>query len=210
MIYDRYADSNFLKWAEKNLPANAVIIDSGSNIGQFLPYYSLIAPAARVLAFEPAHALVEWIQECVTENKLNVEVIAKGLGDEEMNGFLSDCGEDAVKGLWGEVSTESGEPIRLAVLGKELTLRSIQHVDLWKLDVEGYEIQALQGVADFLKEHRIRALYIEMAVKKDNHRRILDYMTAKGYKAFEVEANGTLAPLFKLRPYQMDALFLPF
>ncbi len=209
MVYDRYADGRFLKWAQRNLSADAVIVDSGSNIGQFLPYYSLIAAKGRILAFEPASALVEWIQECVTANHMNVEVIAKGLGDKEMDGFLSDPGGDAVKGLWGEVVSDSGEPIHLTVLEKELSERGIQHVSLWKLDVEGYEVEALRGAGDVLAEQRIGALYIEMAIKRNNNRRILEYMTANGYRAFEFGANGRITPLTQVRPYQIDALFLP-
>ncbi len=210
MMYDRYADSQFLKWAEQHLPQNAVIVDSGSNIGQFLPYYSLIAPKGTILAFEPGHALAAWISECVSLNKMNnVEVIAKGLGDKEMDAFLSDPGEDEVKGLWNEVSTVSGEPITITELRKELAKRNIQHIDLWKLDVEGYEVEALQGVSEFLDQKKIKALYIEMAIKKDNHKRILDYMTTKGYNGFEIETNGKLVPMLTVRDEQVDALFLP-
>jgi FkbM family methyltransferase len=210
MMYDRYADSQFLKWAERHLPPDAVIIDSGSNIGQFLPYYALIAPKGTILAFEPGRALAAWISECVSLNQLNnVEVIAKGLGDKEMDAFLSDPGEEEVKGLWNEVSTVSGEPIIITTLRTELAKRNIQHIDLWKLDVEGYEVEALQGVSEFLDEKKIKALYIEMAIKKDNHKRILEYMTGKGYKAFEIATNGRLIPMLTVKDEQVDALFLP-
>lgn len=209
MIYDRYADSQFLKWAEKHLTTNAVIVDSGSNIGQFLPYYSTIAPQGKILAFEPGHSLSDWISECVLGNHLPVEVITMGLGDHEMNAFLNNPGDETVRGLWNEISTESGEPISITTLSKELQQRNIQTVDLWKLDVEGYETEALRGAGSYLDEHRIKALYIEMAVKKDNHQRILDLMRGKGYKAFEIESSGKLTPLLQVKPYQIDALFLP-
>jgi FkbM family methyltransferase len=209
MIYDRYADSQFLKWAEKNLPPDAVIVDSGTNIGQFLPYYSRIAPQGKILAFEPSRLLAQWVDECVKENKLNTEVIAKGLGNLEMNAFLNDPGDDTVKGLWNEISTEGGEPVKLTVLRNELKERRISKIDLWKLDVEGYETEALEGAGEYLDDHRIGVLYIEMAVKKNNHQRILDYMRSKGYAAFEIEVNGKLSPLHTVKPYQMDALFMP-
>ena len=209
MIYDRYADSGFLKWTEKNISPDAVIVDSGSNIGQFLPYYSKIAPKATILAFEPANELANWIKECVAKNNLSAEVIAKGLGKEEMKAFLADPGDDAVKGLWNEISTDKGEPIIITTLEKELQQRNILSVDLWKLDVEGYVIEALTGAGKFLDEHRIRSLYIEMAVKKDNHKRILEFMRSKGYEAFEIKNNGRIVQLIEVKPYQTDALFLP-
>lgn len=209
MVYDRYADSNFLKWAEKNIPSDGIIIDSGSNIGQFLPYFSLIVPMGKILAFEPDTELVEWIHNCLQQNEMPVELISAGLGEIQQRAFLQKGGEDFIHGLWSKVSENEGYPISITTLHDELQKRDFKRVALWKLDVEGYEVEALKGAGTWLTEKKIDALYIEMAVKENNHQHIYDFMTKIGYKAYEFDESGRLIPLLKLKDYQIDALFIP-
>lgn len=209
MLYDRYADASFLKWAERNISKDAVIVDSGSNIGQFLPYFSNIARHGKILAFEPGKELGDWVQECLKKNNLKVELFRSGLGNKEFKAFLNSWGDEEIHGLWGQVNEEKGEPINITRLDKVLKDKMIDKVDLWKLDVEGYEIEALEGAGAYLNEKQIKALYIELAIKEDNHTRILKYMLEKGYKPFYFNKFGKLKPLTQLLDEQIDALFLP-
>lgn len=61
---------------------------------------------------------------------------------------------------------------------------------MWKLDVEGYEIPALQGAEAFLKEQRIKAIYAEMI--DENGQRIRDYLTQFGYSCYLFDSKGKI------------------
>ena len=208
MLYDRYADAAFLQWTEKQIPGNGIIVDSGSNIGQFLPYFSKIVPKGKVLAFEPGRELGDWIEACLAENMLPVELIRKGLGSEAFSAFLNSWGEEQIHGLWGQVNEEKGEPIVVERLDAILHERKIDTVDLWKLYVEGYEVQALEGAGDFIANKKIKALYIEMAVKENNHQKIMEFMRKHDYKPYSFNALGKLKPMQDVFDDHMDALFL--
>lgn len=209
MIYDDYADAAFLHWARKNIPSNGVIVDSGSNIGQFLPYFSKIIPDGKILAFEPSPTLCHWIQESIKLNEqLPIQLYQFGLGEMEEAAKLFDYGAEVIHGLWGKISKDQGDPIELIRLDTVLGQQNIQTVDLWKLDVEGFEVEALRGAGKYLEDRRIKHLYIELAIKEDNHIRILDYMEQIGYEPYLFNAGGKLELMQTVNQEQVDALFI--
>jgi Fe-S oxidoreductase len=91
-------------------------------------------------------------------------------------------------------------------LADELAARSIEQVDLWKLDVEGYEIPALQGAQELLKERRIRAIYAELT--GENGQQIRDYLATFDYHCHLFNHNGKLYTPSEL-PAHTNGLFLP-
>lgn len=163
IVYGKYEGAPFLNWARKFLPPNGIVVDSGANIGQMLLYLAQWVPQGKVLAFEPGTKQAEWLAECLAVHPtLPVEIIRCGLGSSPAQLLLDSCGSDFMQGCWARVSETKGEPIQIVRLEDELSARSIETVDLWKLDVEGYEIPALQGAETMLKEQRIRAIYVEL------------------------------------------------
>ncbi|MFN5753998.1 MAG: FkbM family methyltransferase, partial [Pseudanabaena sp.] len=83
--------------------------------------------------------------------------------------------------------------------------RSIEKVDLWKLDVEGYEIPALQGAEDWLKQKKIKAIYAELHGK--NGQNIRDYLNGFGYQCYLF--NKQKLYISPTLPKHTTGLFLP-
>jgi hypothetical protein len=54
----------------------------------------------------------------------------------------------------------------------------LTEVDLWKLDVEGHELAALEGGDSLLEHHRIKALYVE--IERENGYKIREYLNNFG------------------------------
>jgi FkbM family methyltransferase len=207
IVYGKYEGSGFLNWAKAFLPPNGVVVDSGANIGQVLLYLSLWLTQGKVLAFEPGKEQADWLEECLVVHKnLPVEVIRLGLGASPAKLYLNNVGPGTVHGAWSQVSETDGESIRVVRLADELAARSIERVDLWKLDVEGYEIPALQGVESWLKEHRIRAIYAELA--NENGLKIRNYLEQFGYQCYLFSDRGKLFSPSQL-PNHTNGLFLP-
>lgn len=207
IVYGKYEGGSFLDWAKDFLRPDALIVDSGANIGQMLLYLAQWIPQGKVLAFEPGKAQADWLQECLQVNAtLPVEIIRCGLGASPADLFLNNVGPPQVHGGWSQVSEFEGESIRVVRLEDELAARSLEAVDLWKLDVEGYEVPALQGAEELLKEHRIAALYVELT--GDNGRRVCDYLSRFGYRCHLFDRRGRPV-LASTLPKHTNGLFLP-
>lgn len=207
IVYGKYEGSPFLDWAREFLPPDGVVVDSGANIGQMLLYLAQWVPRGRVLAFEPGREQAAWLAECLrVHDGLPVELIKRGLGASPGRVFLKNLGSENIHGAWSQVSEDEGEPIEIARLADELKARSIEKVDLWKLDVEGYEVPALRGAEELLAGRRIRALYVEMVGA--NGIAIRDYLAELGYRGHLFDQRGRLTPLDR-PPQHTNGLFLP-
>jgi len=181
-----YYDPAFLPWAKNFLPQDGVVVESGANIGQMTMYLGQYVPKGRLFDFEPGTRQADWLTECVENNRKylpSVEIHRVGLGAVSERLFLRSVGEEITHGGQMQVDELEGEPIELVRLEDFLNQRNVDHVDIWKLDVEGHEIPALEGAGAFLKEKRIRALYVELT--GENGLRIREYLSKLGYQCYQ-------------------------
>ena len=214
IVYGKYEGAAFLNWARQFLPPNGVVIDSGANIGQMLLYLAQWVPQGKVLAFEPATKQADWLAECLAANPtLPVELIRCGLGASASQVRLASFGSEGLHSCWARVTETEGEPIQIVRLEDELSSRCIEEVDLWKLDVEGYEILAMQGVETLIKEQQIRAIYAELTSANNHGQAVIDYLRQFGYQCYFFEENGKLYDPLKQTDFQVpdwiNGLFLP-
>lgn len=206
IVYGNYEGSHFLNWAREYLPSNGIVIDSGANIGQMLLYLAQWLPQGKLLAFEPGREQAQWLQECLQVHpELPVEVVQLGLGSAPAQLRLQNLGPTHIHGAWNQISETEGETITIVRLADELAARGLNRIDLWKLDVEGYEIPALQGAEELLKEQRFGAIYAELA--GDNGERIRDYLADFGYRGYLFDSQGKLYLPSEL-PEHTNGLFL--
>ena len=206
IVYGKYEGSHFLKWAKDFLPPDGVVVDSGANIGQMVLYLSQYVPDGQVFAFEPGVHQADWLEECLAVHRhLPVRLERSALGDSDGTAFLRSCGPEHSHGSWNQVADE-GQAIRMVRLSHFLSDNSVERVDLWKLDVEGYEVVALKGAEEWLGSHRIRALWIETV--GENGERIRRFLEPLGYRPFLFETCGK-PKAAALLPEHGNALFLP-
>ncbi len=216
IVYGLY-DPPFLKWAKGFLPKNGIVVDSGANIGQTVMYLGQYVTRGKLFAFEPGEKQANWLEECVERNRAmlkSTEIHRWALGDEKGCLYLKDTwvGE-RFHGASSEISDQEGEAIEVIRLSDFLKERRIPYVDLWKLDVEGYEIPALQGAEEFLKEKRIRALYVELyrqsgKIFHDHGRKVRQYLSNYGYRCHFFDTWGRLISEKNLSDIS-NGVFLP-
>lgn len=217
MLYGDY-DPAFLPWAKRFLRPDGVVVDSGANIGQMTAYLGRSVPNGRCFSFEPGTAQAAWLEASVEANRRDlptVEVHRLALGAEPAGLFLEDTWRsEKFHGGSSEISTERGEPVRVVRLADFLNERGVGHVDLWKLDVEGYELPALKGAEPFLKEQRVKALYVELFRQEgerymENGVRIREYLKKMGYDCYVFrKLTGRLVRETRVTR-AADGLFLP-
>lgn len=171
-------------------------VDIGANVGHFAALAAhLVGPSGRVLAFEPnpdCFARLEWLQR---ENALaQLELFPVALGDRPDRAALHLLGGDTILGTLApgtapaeerrgtvEVAVEQGD----TVLGPRLPEEA-----LIKIDVEGYEMQVLRGLAATIAARRPR-LIVEMSAENlaragSGCAELAEFLRAHGYRAFRL------------------------
>jgi len=160
------------------------------------------------LVFEPGKQAREWLTECLqTNSHLPVEICPHGLGTTISQLRLHHIGDDYQHGAQSQISETEGEEISVVRLDEQLAQRDIATIDLWCLDVEGYEIPALQGAEPLLKENRIKALYVELS--GENSQKVRDYLNQFGYRCYLFQPDGKLVSPSQF-PEHTNGLFLPW
>ena len=144
------------------LPDHAVIIDGGTNIGFFM-----IPVAQRVrrrgiciIGFEPQRQLYGALSGSLTLNGLdNCFLHQQALGDQPGSVVLPDI-DYGIPQDFGTVQVQPADTVEPAYRHDRtvpiVTIDSmnLERLDFLKLDVEGYECQALLGAEATLKRHR--------------------------------------------------------
>lgn len=190
------------------LPTGAVFVDVGANWG----YFSLIAASrvgtdGRVLALEPDPRLLTMLQANIRHNGFG-QVTALGVAaadrqrEVELVGFDWSTGNFGLSRIAGP--RETGRGPRFAVpadsLEQILGRHRVESVDLLKMDIEGAESFALEGLRPMLKTSRIRRLLIELhpdqlAAFGTDPEHVVEPLLAAGYRGYEIDARRTGRPV---------------
>jgi FkbM family methyltransferase len=206
------AETEFLR----KLPlAGKVVYDVGAFEGLITLFFA--SKAKQVISWEPNPRNYSRAIENVRLNNLtNVQILNRGISnapgtidllyDPLMPGAGS--GDSAIKDqIGGSVKSAQRISIPVARLDDELGQGArLPPPDLVKIDIEGMELQALQGMHGILRDRR-PALYIEMhgattKEKVENAHAVTAFLEELEYKIYDVERGDyiTLATLGERRP----------
>lgn len=148
--------------------AGAVVYDVGANIGVFSLFFSRqVGASGQVVAFEPAAANFAKLMRNLRLNRVsNVLPMALGLG-----AAAATCAAYAIGGSGGTMTmmqSESPDPryvragtMRVEPLDAVAAEHALPKPDFIKLDVEGAELDVIEGARGVLRSSRPR-LFIEL------------------------------------------------
>ncbi len=135
--------------AKRKLQKGDYVLDLGAFHGAFTIYASKkVGMSGRVYAFEPEKGNLNILMENLKLNNCkNVKVIKKGVWNKKA--FLHFSGT----GLGGKIDKTGEEVIEVTDLDSELKRMKInpKRISFIKMDIEGAEIEALNGMRDLLK-----------------------------------------------------------
>jgi FkbM family methyltransferase len=132
----------------------SVVYDLGANAGFFtLLAARLVGPAGRVYAFEPLPANLELLRRHLELNRCaNVTVVAAAVSDRDGRARFGGAGSTA------RLEEEGAVEVATARIDTLIARGELAPADLVKLDVEGAELAALEGMDGLLRDARPRLL----------------------------------------------------
>lgn len=138
------------------LPEGGVFLDVGAHVGHWS--LRLAARASRVIAVEANPATAKTLRRHIAMNDLGavVEVVELAAWDEQTALALSDPNGQAEGGSTRVLPAEAGTGGLVAAgrLDAQPELAGLDRLDLVKLDVEGADIHAIEGMAGLLERLR--------------------------------------------------------
>ena len=170
-----------------------VLFDIGAHCGLISALWCAAKPGNRVFSFEPSPALVQRVLEIRELNHFGDRMNVSQTGIGESNGTAAML-VDPVGGFvqsrhFNHTMWSAPESIEVAIESIEAAstrLKAIPH--LIKLDIEGYEYEAIKGSASFLSQHQ-PAIFLELHLNYLEQRKlspqgVVELLQQCGYSFF--------------------------
>jgi FkbM family methyltransferase len=188
-------EKNEINYLIKNAASINTFIDIGSNIGLYSLQLASINKKAIIYAFEPLSINYNQLVQNIKLNNFN-NIYAKKLaiGHENTTIAISYSLKDNNLGE-ASISNKDGnekELVSVITLDGFFEAEKVK-IDLIKLDIEGNELNALNGMINILKNHKPNIL-IELNVENDKKHCIeIDvFLSNLGYQSHAILENGEL------------------
>jgi FkbM family methyltransferase len=190
-VFERELQPVFEQFAKPGV----VCLDIGANLG----YYTvkMASLGATVYAFEPDPFNFHLLEKNVGENGLGGRVRLHRAACGSAAGLVSIAREPGTANYGAVHVAGAGEQVSAEVELVRVDVRVPQDVkvDFVKIDVEGFEPEALEGARAILERDRPAVLcefntYALEGYAKDAPARLLALMSSFGYRAYDAEAYG--------------------
>ena len=180
-----------------------VVIDAGAFIGTHArAFSSLVGPFGKVYAFEPNRDSFNLLKENLRLADLpNIEAFPSALAAKRELRIFNVTPTNGNRGAFQLVDANS-EEARCQVEMTTLDSYGFDQVDLLKADVEGMELDVLNGAADTIERCK-PVVFLEMNTLASAVR-ILDWAIARNYKMFGIILSAFNAQNFK---YESENIF---
>ncbi len=171
----------------RDLPLDGrVVYDVGAFHGILTLFFA--SRGARVIAYEPNERNYARLIENVLLNQLaNVQVRKLGVGAQPGSGLLHFTAAMAGGGrLDPKAIAPISQQVEITTLDEDIAVRTLPAPDLIKIDIEGWELEALEGARATLDAHH-PALFLEMhgetmREKKRKASEIVAFLIGAGYR----------------------------
>jgi FkbM family methyltransferase len=185
-----------------------VLIDCGANIGNHAVHLGL--PFHQVIAIEPHPRNYGLLAlNCRGEKYRLLQVAASsGPGEMTLAGFASNMGATKIIPTAAAASTSSdNDAMTLSVRVEPLDnlVEAGTAVDVIKIDVEGHELQVLQGASRILSQLPL-VIFEQLAWEtRDAAETAATYLEKLGYQFITLKANDPLEPASRLKKLSLLA-----
>lgn len=188
------------------------IFDIGGNIGTWTLLAKTIFPQAEIHAFEPLESFANRLTEN-TKNFSAISIHQVALGNENAINEMHVAGDSSSLLPLGELMQEQYEiqskekiQIQTVILDNYIKEKNISLPDLIKLDIQGYELEALKGAKEAMKHAKyifIETSFEEFYTGQPLFHEVVAFMAAHNFYATALKKETHVGK----RLYQTDILF---
>jgi FkbM family methyltransferase len=202
-------------FCKQSLKAGMTVFDIGANIGLYsLLFASLVGPEGNVHSFEPENRNFIRMKTNIALNlfsnvTINRSAVYSKSGTVYLNVFPDRVNSWHSIGNPQLADPENPKNIMLPLKTEEVPAVSIDdychslgiyHIDFLKIDVEGAELDVLQGASAFLEKGNISTIMFEISlpqVEAMHHKPedCIQLLQRYGYKTHSISQQGKLIPL---------------
>ncbi|WP_353572721.1 FkbM family methyltransferase [Candidatus Albibeggiatoa sp. nov. BB20] len=182
-----------------------VVIDIGANIGYYsLLFAQLVGETGHVIAFEPDPDNFALLQKNISLNQYrNVTLVQKAVATENSQAQLFLCDENkGMHRLYDSVCCQTSIEVETVCLDDYLPTL-VNRVDFIKIDIEGAEYNALQGMQNILRQQQPALLtefspaaLFEYGIKPQTY---VDFLTQLDFDLYQVTEKLNLLDLTQLK-----------
>lgn len=179
--------------------AHPVIVDGGANKGFFVDAVFKIAPESRFLCFEPDPPLAMNLRNKFTGNQ-RVQIVQAALGSASGTATLNINQSRACNSLMSSAGNTAGElgnfmttvdriEVELISLDRAMGESRLPPCDILKLDLQGYELQALKGAGETLKTVSVVIVelwYAPVYTNAVTYLQICDLLEKSGFSLYSI------------------------
>ncbi len=199
------------------LKPGMVFLDAGANKGEFTVFAAKYTKGGKVLAFEPVERNIEDLKANVAANGFkHVQLIRKGLGKKSGERMIYNM-DGASGGEWNEGTftlyprpglDSQYSSIPIVALDDFVRDEGIDRIDVMKIDIEGGELEMLEGAKEAIRRWK-PAILIEVnsvtsrAAGYDQGE-IIRLLEGWGYRCARIGRKGKTSPVGEkeLRDFQ--------
>lgn len=171
-------------------PDLKIVFDVGANEGQTLKWIKHNRPQSMVYSFEPVQSSFLKLQE--TAERIGACIpVNSALGSQSGKMDIKLFEEYSVlnslnPALMNNDTNAKVETVRIDTLDNYCTDSEIPHIDLLKIDTEGFELEVLKGAKNLLLNGNISFIYAEVGFQSSNKRNtpfkdLTDFLEKEGF-----------------------------
>ena len=175
-----------------------IIFDVGAHKGESIMRFKKIFNKPLIHSFEPQTKCFDKLQSLKSSN---IVLNNYGLGDIKENKAIHICNDDASSSILN-VNTKSNFSKKLKIIDKEeikidkldnyVKEKKINHIDLLKIDTQGYEENVILGGLETLAKKvfliEIEIIFVEYYEKKNSFYKYEKILNDQGFELFSISS----------------------
>jgi FkbM family methyltransferase len=198
LYYNYLVDFEEFSLIRDRSKADSVMFDVGANMGFYGLWMSkYTGKDGSIHCFEPSTVTFDRLQKnwelnrnsISADYRLNNLAIGDFVGDSTIS--MGKDGENHL--IIGENNATDSQFITMNTIDNYCKSNNISNIDYLKIDIEGFELFALKGAEDMLKNKRIEIIQIEINDTLENSstgiNELLDFINSVGYRLAKYEVD---------------------
>jgi len=192
-----------------------VVFDVGANVGQSAEYYVRAFPCAQIYSFEPFATTYKSLVERVSRWP-RVRTFQLAFAQSSRAARIQLALVSRMNSLRNETSnnrsSSDSELVTIRTLDSFCAEQNISHIDLLKIDTEGFDLDVLKGAESMLRARQIQFILAEVTYHRENtyHTwffRVAEYLYSLGYYFFDIYDDDAITSFSRPPLYYCNALF---